>query len=45
MNRKLKAKITSSVLLCTMLTYTSPIFAYTKEETVYTKVDNTRKRI
>lgn len=45
MDNKIVKKITSSMLLCTMLAYTSPIFAYTKDETVYTKIDNSRKRI
>ena len=43
MKEKSILKLTSSVLLCTMLTYSSPIFAYTKEETVYTKLDNSGK--
>ena len=39
MNKILK-KITSSTLLGTMLVYTtSPIFAFTKDETVYSKMD------
>lgn len=38
MNKKI-LKITSSMLLCTMLAYTTPIFAYTKEETVYSKLN------
>ena len=45
MDKKIVKKVTSSLLLCTMLVYTSPIFAYTKDETVYTKIDNSRKRI
>lgn len=32
-------KITSSALLCTMLAYSVPIYAYTKDETVYSKLD------
>lgn len=39
MNNKKIIKITSGILLCTMLAYTTPIFAYTKEETVYSKLD------
>ena len=31
-------KITSGLLLCSFLAYTTPIFAFSKEETVYTKV-------
>lgn len=42
MNKKI-LKITSGVLLCTMLTYTAPVFAYTKQESVYSKVDATGK--
>lgn len=36
MNNKI-IKITSSLLLATMVAYTTPIFAFTKEETVYSK--------
>lgn len=36
-------KIISGVLLCTMFAYTTPVFAFTKEETVYSKIDNKRK--
>lgn len=36
---KIISKAVSGVLLCTMVAYTSPILAYTKEETVYSKVD------
>lgn len=32
-------KIVSSILLCSFLVYTTPVLAYTKEETVYSKVD------
>lgn len=42
MKEKNILKITSSVLLCTMLTYSSPVFAYTKDESVYTKLTNSR---
>ena len=38
--KKIMSKITSGVLLCTMLTYTSPLFAFTKDETVYSKLDS-----
>ena len=31
-------KVTSGLLLCSFLAYTTPIFAFSKEETVYTKV-------
>lgn len=37
MNNKIISKVTSGVLLCTVLTYTTPIFAFTKDETVYSK--------
>ncbi len=37
---KVKNKIVSSVLLCTMCAYTLPVFAYTKDETVYTKINS-----
>lgn len=37
---KIFPKITASILLCTILTYTTaPVFAYTKEETVYSKLN------
>lgn len=32
-------KIISGVLLCTMLAYTTPVLAFTKDETVYSKTD------
>lgn len=41
MKEKIISKVTSSVLLCTMVAYTTPIFAYTKDETVYSKIDTT----
>ena len=40
MNLKTKNKIISGTLLCTMCAYTLPVFAYTKDETVYSKVDS-----
>ena len=40
MNKKSISKVTSAILLGTMLVYTSPVFAFTKEETVYSKLDN-----
>lgn len=43
MNHKIISKVTSSVLLCTMMAYSVPIFAYTKEETVYSKLDTNGK--
>ena len=39
MNHKIFSKMTAGVLLGSVLMYTSPIFAYTKEETVYTKLN------
>lgn len=39
MNKKRIFKVTSCILLCTMFAYTMPVFAFTKDETVYTKVD------
>lgn len=38
--KKMITKLTSGVLLCTMLTYTTPLFAFTKDETVYSKLDS-----
>lgn len=35
---KIISKITAGTLLCTMIAYQAPILAYTKEETVYTKL-------
>lgn len=43
MKEKIMKKVTSGVLLCTMAFYTAPIFAYTKDETVYSKIDINRK--
>lgn len=40
---KIKSKIVSGALLCTMCAYTLPVFAYTKDETVYTKIDRNGK--
>ncbi len=40
MNRNLGMKIVSSMLLGTMCLYTAPVFAHTKEETVYSKINN-----
>lgn len=44
MNQKIVSKVLSGVLLCTVLTYTMPVLAYTKEETVYSKVDTSGKQ-
>lgn len=43
MNNKIITKITSSLLLGTMLVYTTPVLAFTKDETVYSKQDSTGK--
>ncbi len=41
MSKKMITKITSSiVLLCTMFTYTVPVLAFTKDETVYSKINS-----
>lgn len=45
MNNKLALKLTSATLLCTMVAYTTPIYAFTKEETVYSKLDNSRSKL
>lgn len=39
MNKKIISKITSIILLCTIFAYTIPVFAFTKDETVYSKID------
>lgn len=43
MNVKLKRKVVSGALLCTMCAYSMPVFAFSKEETVYTKLDKDGK--
>lgn len=40
MNKKIISRITSSILLCTIMAYTTPVFAFTKDETVYSKIDS-----
>lgn len=40
MNKKVVAKVISGTLLCSMLGYTIPVFSYTKDETVYSKLDS-----
>lgn len=45
MNNKLILKMTSGALLCTMVAYTTPVFALTKDETVYSKLDSSRKKL
>jgi len=37
--KNLGKKITTSILLCSMLCYTMPILAFTKDETVYSNLD------
>lgn len=37
MNNKIISKTISGALLCTMVAYTMPVLAYTKDETVYSK--------
>lgn len=44
MKRKSKNKIISGALLCTICAYTLPVFAYTKDETVYSKIDSEGKK-
>lgn len=39
MDTKIKNRIISGTLLCTMCAYTTPVFAFHKEETVYTKMN------
>ncbi len=38
--KKFMSKLICGVLLCTMITYTTPLFAFTKDETVYSKLDS-----
>lgn len=40
MNSKLSKKIISGLLLCTTIAYAMPVLAYTKDETVFSKTDN-----
>ena len=39
MNLKRKRRTIASILLCTMCAYSMPVFAFTKDETVYTKMN------
>ncbi len=39
-NNKMISKVISGILLCSMVGYTLPVFAYTKDETVYSKLDS-----
>ena len=43
MNNKMISKIVAGTVLCSMVGYTLPVFAYTKDETVYSKLDATGK--
>ncbi len=43
MNNKVISKVISGTLLCSVVGYTLPVFAYTKDETVYSKLDNEGK--
>lgn len=43
MNSKLSKKIISGLLLCTTIAYAMPVLAYTKDETVFSKTDNSGK--
>lgn len=40
---KIKNKIIPSLLVCTIGMYTTPVFAFTKDETVYTKINQEGK--
>lgn len=44
MNDKIISKVISCLLLGTLFTYTMPVLGYTKEETVYSKMDNSGKQ-
>ena len=37
-------RFTAGTLLCTLLAYTSPVLAYTKDETVYSKINSNGDR-
>ena len=43
MNKFMK-RFTAGTLLCTLLAYTSPVLAYTKDETVYSKINGNGDR-
>ena len=43
MNSNIRRKIISSTLLCSMCAYTLPVFAFTKDETEYSKMNNDGK--
>ena len=42
-SNKVISKIVASTLLCSIVGYTLPVFAYTKDETVYSKLDSEGK--
>ncbi len=42
-NNKVISKVISGTLLCSMVGYTLPVFAYTKDENVYSKMDSNGK--
>ncbi|MCI9062994.1 MAG: hypothetical protein HFJ17_00060 [Clostridia bacterium] len=44
MNNKIISKVISGIALCSMMTYTIPVFGYTKDETVYSKLDKDGKQ-
>lgn len=39
MNNKIISKVVAGTVLCSMIGYVIPVFAYTKDETVYSKLD------
>ena len=41
---KIMKRFTAGTLLCTLLAYTSPVLAYTKDETVYSKINGNGNR-
>ena len=43
MNNKIISKIISGTLLCSMVGYAVPVLGYTKDETVYSKLDASGK--
>ena len=43
MNNKIISKVVSGTLLFSMVGYTLPVLGYTKDETVYSKLDDSKK--
>ena len=41
---KIIRKYISSVIMCSLLMYTMPVFAFTNEESVYSKLDSSGKK-